>query len=179
MKAVEYKVKHYYQPTNTSCGYASLAMLLSYYGSKDNPDTVIKKINIRNHGKVPGDSSITAQLAAWLAGQGYKVTFFSFDNQITDLSWADLNQNEILKRLEKAKDVRDVSAVCCKEWSKTYTQAYIDLIKKRRRTKNPAVCYEQALVWAAPSRPSVCKHLVYDVARQGQAKNDRASQKCS
>src|SRR3989344_3120438 len=129
MKAVEYKVKHYYQPTNTSCGYASLAMLLSYYGSKDNPDTVIKKINIRNHGKVPGDSSITAQLAAWLAGQGYKVTFFSFDNQITDLSWADLNQNEILKRLEKAKDVRDVSAVGGKEWSKTYTQAYIDLIK--------------------------------------------------
>ena len=129
MKAVEHKVKHYYQPTNSSCGYASLAMLLSYYDFHITPKEVIKQVNVRNHGKESGDGSVTAQLAAWVVTQGYDVEFYSFDSQITDLSWSKLSQQEILEQLKKVKDVRDVKALGGKEWSKLYVQAYIDLIK--------------------------------------------------
>lgn len=73
--------------------------------------------------------SITAQLATWCAEQGFSVDFWSFDFLITDFSWRDLSQTELIKKLESVKEIRDVAQVGGKKWSKIYVEAYIALIQ--------------------------------------------------
>lgn len=129
MQVIEHKIIHTYQPTSTSCGYASLSMLLSHYDHIISTKELLSQVPqaCDEEGKPVG--SLTAQLAEWCLRQGFMVDFISFDLLITDLSWSGLNNEQLLEKLESVKEYRDVHSVGGKYWSKAYVQAYIDLIK--------------------------------------------------
>ncbi len=72
--------------------------------------------------------TINQQLATWCLSQGFEVDMYTADFEIIDLSWVKLPKEKLLERMELAKDQRDVLALG-KEWSKIYTQSYIDFVK--------------------------------------------------
>ncbi|MES2631197.1 MAG: hypothetical protein V4611_04530 [Patescibacteria group bacterium] len=121
-------IKHYYQPTNSSCGHASLAMLLSHYGDIDTPEDVINAcpVNLDEEGNEKG--SVSQELATLLLHRDYDVKLTTFDFQIIDLYWAGLSQSDILNRLEAVKDVRNVKSIGKIE-SKRYVNAYVEFLK--------------------------------------------------
>lgn len=129
MKPITHNLTLCYQPTTTTCGYASLSTLMSHYDMPVSVDTLLRDVpqGLNEQGDPIG--SITAQLATWCAQQGFAVNFWSFDFLITDFGWSDLSQAEILERLKAVRDVRDVPQVGGKMWSQIYAQAYIDLIE--------------------------------------------------
>lgn len=104
-------------------------MLLSHYDKKISVDKLLADVPQARNNQGEPIGSVSAQLATWCIEQGFDVEFWSFDFLITDLSWRGLAQDELLRKLEEVKDVRDVSQVGGKEWSKIYAQAYIDFIK--------------------------------------------------
>lgn len=128
MSESNYTIHHYYQPTNTSCGPTSLAMIFSYYGKERTPEEVIKEIPvIRNKaGEDCGTSG--QQLAIWCLAQGFHVDLYSADFQLLDLSWSSLSKAEMLERLTKAIKVRIAPAIG-KDWSSLYLKSYIEFIK--------------------------------------------------
>jgi hypothetical protein len=110
MNATVHQVKHYYQPTNDSCGYTALAILLSHYGSTATPEQLLTAVPEAKPDGEDAHGSITAQLATWCINQGYNVDLTTFDFLIIDLEWSKLKTaNEVIKRLEAAEDVREVS----------------------------------------------------------------------
>lgn len=129
MQAISHDITHSYQPTSTTCGYASLSMLLSHYGKVFPAKDLISQIpqSVDESGKPIG--SVTAQLATWCVGQSFDAKFISFDFLITDLSWTGLGSTELLEKLKSVKENRDVPQVGGKHWSKVYVQAYIDFIR--------------------------------------------------
>jgi Peptidase C39 family len=129
MQKVEHKVTHYYQPTNNSCGYAALSILLSNYGITVKPEELLSKVPQPNDEKGEPTGSVTTQLATWCVSIGKQVKFYSFDCEILDLEWSKLNKTELIDKLELVKDVRDVSGLGGKHWSKIYVNAYIQYLK--------------------------------------------------
>lgn len=129
MQATKHHIAHYYQPTSSSCGYASLSMLLSHYGHDISTEELLRQVPQGKDERGEPIGSLTAQLAEWCVKQGYGVDFISFDFLITDLSWAGLGNEQLVEKLEAVKDVRDVQNVGGKFWSKMYVQAYINFIK--------------------------------------------------
>ena len=129
MKPILHDLALCYQPTVTTCGYASLSTLMSHYGQQVSVDTLLRDVpqGLAENGEPIG--SITAQLATWCARQGFKVDFWSFDFLITDFGWSGLSQTEVLERLKVVRNIRDVPQVGGKLWSEIYVQAYIDLIE--------------------------------------------------
>lgn len=129
MQAIDHKLTHAYQPTSTTCGYASLAMLLSHYDEKLSVNDLISQTPQAADESGTSIGSVTAQLATWCVRQGYKAKFVSFDLLITDLSWAGLDSDAMAEKLEAVREIRDVPQVGGKYWSKFYVQAYIDFIR--------------------------------------------------
>ena len=129
MQSISHKITHQFQPTNTTCGYTSLSMLMSHYDRDIAVDKLLADVpqGLGSDGEPIG--SVSAQLAAWCIGQGFEVEFWSFDFLITDFGWQGLSQDELVQKLEAVKDIRDVSQAGGKEWSRIYVQAYIDFIK--------------------------------------------------
>lgn len=128
MNAIKHSITHIYQPTSTSCGYASLSMLLSHFNRRITIENLLEQVPQACNEKGEPIGSLTAQLAGWCLRQGFRVDFISFDFLITDLSWAGLDNQELLKKLESVKNVRDIHNVGGKHWSREYVQAYIDLV---------------------------------------------------
>lgn len=129
MQAINHGLTHIYQPTSTTCGYASLAMLLSHYGENLSVKELVSQTPQAVDESGASIGSVTAQLATWCVKQGYQAKSVSFDLLITDLSWIGLNSEELAEKLEALKEIRDVPQVGGKHWSKTYVQAYIDFIR--------------------------------------------------
>lgn len=125
---MRHKITHFYQPTNTSCGPTSAAMLVSHFGLDISPEQAIKEIPVV-HDEKGKDMGTTGQhIAQWLVSKGFKVDLYSADFQTLDLSWQGLEQKELLKKLVEILDIRDIPAMG-KEWSKLYVDAYIKLIE--------------------------------------------------
>lgn len=152
MKATKHTVKHYYQPTSNTCGYAALAILLSHYRSTMTPEDVVVAVPqpVDENGKPTG--SITAQLATWLISEGYDLTFYSFDCQILDLSWRRLGKEKVLQKLRQVRDIRDVPGLGKKFWSARYVQAYIEYLEAGGMLE---------------IRPHVTSKLLYDLLESG------------
>lgn len=170
MQATKHKITHYYQPTANSCGYAALAILLSHYDdSKLTPESLLSAVPqpIDESGKPVG--SITAQLATWCLRQGYDLDFYSFDFQITDLSWRGLDAAALIQKLESVEDIRDVAGIGGKEWSKRYVRAYIDLMKTNGNLLiephvTSGLLYE--LLRHGPVFANICSYVTHGVGRQ-------------
>ncbi len=127
MPVIEYKVKHYYQPTNHSCAQTALAILFSYYDKTLTPEDIINNIPVNKNDKGEDWGSINQNLATWCISQGFDTEMHSADFQIIDLGWRDLPKDKLLERMEATKTNRNVPGLG-KQWSKTYMQSYIDFI---------------------------------------------------
>lgn len=127
MNAIEHSVTHHSQPTNNTCSQAALATLLSHYDIEMTPEEISEKmpVNLGPDGEPWG--SINQQLATWCVGLGFDAQIYSADYEILDLSWVDLPKDKLLERLRAVVDKRDISTIG-KEWSKVYTQSYIDFM---------------------------------------------------
>lgn len=124
---INYSITHHYQPTNNSCGQASLAMLLSYYGKQLTPESIMDIIPVRKNTKGEDWGTLNQDLAVWCLSQDFDVVMHSADFQILDTSWAGLSHDELLQRLISVKGHRDVPSLG-KEFSELYTQSYIDFL---------------------------------------------------
>lgn len=111
------------QPTNVSCTQTATAMLLSHYDPEYNVDRVLSDSPTEDFG------SSMQRLATYCLEKGYDVELYSFDARILDFTWADLSPTQLIEKLEKIKDVRNVDNLG-KELTKQYIEEYIDFVEK-------------------------------------------------
>lgn len=169
MQAIEHKITHHYQPTSTSCGYASLSMLLSHYGHDISTNDLLRQVPQGKGESGEPVGSLTAQLAEWCVKHGFKVDFISFDFLITDLTWMGLGSDQLLEKLESIKNIRDVQNVGGKYWSQLYVQAYIDLIKSGGKLSvKPHVTTNllYTMLKNGPVYANICASVVHGIGRQ-------------
>lgn len=117
------------QPTNNSCTQTATAMLLSHYDKTFNVAKIIADAAVQKNENGDDFGSSMQQLAVYCIEKGYKVEMYSFDALILDFTWADLSNEDLLEKLEKIKDVRDVASLG-KQFTKQYIEEYIDFVSK-------------------------------------------------
>jgi hypothetical protein len=130
MQAANYSIKHCYQSTNNNCSQTALSILLSYYdiAKQMSAEEIMQQIPVNKDEKGEDWGTINQQLATWCIGQGFAVELYTFDCQAIDLSWADLDQDQLLARIEATKPVRDVPSLG-RQWSEIYLRSYADFVK--------------------------------------------------
>ena len=127
MKASKWEVNLSLQPTNNTCGYTALAILLSHYNMTHTPEDLVAKVPQPTDEKGEPSGSITAQLVNWCQQNGLETHMYTSDVFITDLSWMNLSEQEIVERLRAVRSVRNMP-VLGEHWSKVYVDAYVDMI---------------------------------------------------
>jgi hypothetical protein len=167
MNTTTHKLKHQYQPTNTTCSPTALSILLEHYNKVISPleieATVPQAIN--EQGEKVG--TINQQLATWCISQGFDVSIYTFDCQIIDQSWAGLDPEKQIKRMQLRKNGWIIPGMG-EDWTKEYTQSYIDFITAGGTLQiQPAVTtrlmYE--LLESGPFLPCVSFSTMYGSAR--------------
>ncbi|MDB5164228.1 MAG: Peptidase family protein [Candidatus Saccharibacteria bacterium] len=168
MKATKHKVTHVYQPTNNTCGYAALAILLSHYGKQVAVDELLKVVPHPVHEDGQEGGSITPQLAAWALMQGFQTHMYSFDCLVLDLSWKKLSEPQIVERLKAVRGKRDPQ-VASKHYADEYIDAYLDMLKAGGKlTIQPFVTTKllYKLLEKGPVYANICS-----TARTGEGRN--------
>lgn len=168
MKAIEHNVKHIYQPTNSTCGYASMSILLSYYNKDISVDDLLKVVPHPKDEKGNETGSVTAQLVAWCQQQGFKTHMYSFDCLVLDLSWQKLNKKELIARLKAVRGKRDAK-VFSKHWANIYIDAYLAMLEAGAKlTIQPFVTTKllYKLLEKGPVFANICS-----TARTGKGRN--------
>lgn len=128
MQAITHTIEHSYQSTNNNCGQTALTMLFSNFGLNISAEEIMQAVPVNNDENGNPMGTINQNLAGWALGQGFKVTMYTFDFQIIDLSWQKYSQDKVVERLEAAKHTRDIPALG-QYWSKQYVQSYINFVK--------------------------------------------------
>ena len=128
MKTVNWDVKHQYQPTNNTCGYTALSILLSHYDDTKSPQELVSEVPQPKDSEGTSHGSVTAQLADWCQTQGYQVHMYVSDLYILDLSWKNKSSKEINKRLKEVQSKRTVP-IMDKHWVKVYEDAYLSMLE--------------------------------------------------
>jgi hypothetical protein len=164
---IEHKITHYYQPTNHSCSQSALAILLSHFGKTLTPEQIMSQIPVNKNDKGEDWGTINQQLATWCLSQGFEVEVHTADFEIIDLSWAELPKEKLLERMEAAKDQREVPALG-KEWSRIYTQSYIDFLEAGGQLNIRPYMTTDLLNNLLPNSPlllGVCYNVLYNCGR--------------
>lgn len=125
---IEHQLTHYWQPTNTSCSQASLAMIFSYFGKVMTPEEILASVPVTKNDKGEDWGTNNQDLARWCLSQGFTVHLYTADFQVIDLSWVGLSKEKLLERMEATKGHRDVPALG-RVWSERYMQSYINFVK--------------------------------------------------
>lgn len=127
MEEIKHKIVHQFQPTNDTCDYTALVILLSHYGKTLAVEDLTKQIPQPKgpDGKTYG--SITAQLADWCQKQGFQVQMYASDMYILDLSWQSKTSEQINQRLKEIKHQRGIP-LFENHWVKVYEDAYISML---------------------------------------------------
>ena len=167
MKTTEYKIKHQYQPTNTTCSPTALSMLLGYYDKEFTVAEISDKVPQVYNNKNEPQGTINQQMATWCLSLGFDVSLYTFDCQVVDQSWAGLTNEKLVERLKYRKDGWVVPQMG-EAWTKAYTQSYIDFIEAGGKlTIQPAVTsallYD--LLQNGPILPCLCYNTLYGVGR--------------
>lgn len=171
MKSINHQVRQQYQPTNTTCSPTALSMLLEYYGEKLDPLDIEVKVPQCVNGEGEKIGTINQQLATWCLSNGFDVVLYTFDCQIIDQSWAELSAEHQLERMKLRKDGWIVPSVG-EEWTKQYTQSYIDFISAGGILNiQPAVTTKllYKLLETGPILPCVSYSTMYGAARSRNA----------
>lgn len=127
MKKLIHEVRHLYQPTNNTCGYTALAILLSYYGKSYAPEELVGKVPQPKDAEGTTHGSVTAQLVDWCQTQGFQTHMYASDMYMLDLSWKDKSSKQIKTRLEEIGTKRRASLLDS-HWTKVYVDAYIAML---------------------------------------------------
>ena len=127
MKPTRHKITHHYQPTNNTCGYASLAVFLSFYGKEYTPEQLVDKVPQPKNEKGKPTGSVTTQLVDWVQSQGFQIHMYSSDCLVLDLSWQHMDSRQIIDRLKAVKATRHVPALG-NYWTKVYIDSYISML---------------------------------------------------
>lgn len=127
MKVINWDIKPQVQPTSTTCGQTALSILLAHYGDVIDPLEIEARVPQCVNEKGEKVGTINQQLAIWCLGRGYDATMYTFDCQIIDQSWSELDNSKLKDRLELRKSGWVVPAMG-KEWTEQYAQSYIDFI---------------------------------------------------
>jgi hypothetical protein len=127
MNSTKYQVRHQYQPTNTTCSPTALSILLEHFGKKLDPRDIEAKVPQSINAKGEKIGTVNQQLATWCVSNGFKVELYTFDCKIIDQSWGKLNKDQQLERMNLRKNGWVVPSMG-EEWTKQYTQAYIDFV---------------------------------------------------
>lgn len=128
MKPRSYQVAHQYQQNPTSCSQTALSILLSHYGIQKTQDEILQSVPQVKDETSKDRGSINQQLAAWCVSLGFKVSFYTFDCQVIDQSWAGLAKQDIIARLQAGMNGYEIPSLG-KLWSNAYRQAYIDYLE--------------------------------------------------
>jgi hypothetical protein len=164
---IKHNITHYYQPTNNSCSQSALAILLSFFGQNLTPEEIVAKIPVNKNDKGEDWGTINQHLATWCLSLGFEVEMHTADFQIIDLSWIGLPEEKLLLRMELAKDSREVP-ILGKDWSKIYTQSYIDFVKAGGKLHiQPYMTTEllNSLIVESPILLCVNYNVLYSVGR--------------
>lgn len=151
VQAVSYSVKHCYQSTNNNCSQTALSILLSHYGNHVTIEEIMQQIPVNKDEKGADWGTINQQIAIWCVTQGFAVELYTFDCQAIDLSWASLDQDQLLERIEAVKQTREVPALG-RQWSEIYLQSYADFVKAGGKLH---------------IQPHVTTELLYDLLKKG------------
>ncbi len=167
MKAINHKVDHVYQPTNNTCGYASLSILLSYYGVTKSVEELTENVPQPKGEDGKPTGSVTPQLVQWCETNGLHCHMYAFDPAVLDISWHKLSSNKILERLKALKNTH-VTRIMGKYWTKLYMQAYIDMIEAGAElTIKPTVSTEliYGLLQKGPVYANICSSVMSGMGR--------------
>ena len=128
MKSIEHSLKHQFQPTNNTCGYTALSILLSHYDNNLTPEKLVTEVPQPKDSEGTSHGSVTAQLAAWCQQQGFQVHMYVSDLYILDLSWSDYSSTELLKRLKEVENKREIP-IMDSLWVRVYEDAYVSMLE--------------------------------------------------
>jgi len=165
--ATQHKITHHYQPTNTTCGYAALAMLLSFYGQEVSVDDLLASVQQPTDKNGDPTGSITTELISWCLKQGFRSKLYSFDCELLDLSWQKLNQSEMRSKIELHATTRDVLGLG-NEYAQRYLLGYANMMKAGGElTIAPHVTTKliNELLEQAPVYANVCSDVMDNLGR--------------
>jgi hypothetical protein len=128
VQAIKHSIQHYYQPTNTTCGYAALSMLLSFYDKHVTVEELLESVKQPTDEKGDPRGSTTTELVTWCLENGFVSMVYSFDCEMLDLSWQKLPKAELLAKINAYKDHRNVLGLG-KEYGQIYMSGYEKMIE--------------------------------------------------
>lgn len=167
MKTIKHAVKHHYQPTNSSCGYTALSILLSFYDKDVSVEELLTAVKQPLNSKGEPGGSITAELVTWCLSQGFSSELYSFDGLMLDLSWQKLSQNKLLEKIEAAQESRDVLGLG-KDYGHRYLKAYAGMLKaggKLTIQSHVSTTLINELLQTAPVFANVCSNVMDNLGR--------------
>jgi hypothetical protein len=125
---IKHQITHYFQPTNFTCGHATLSMALSHFGFEVPPENLLSEVNSfkDEHGQVCG--GLTTWMCSAALRRNFKVELFCADSELLDLSWAKLDSQEIIERMKLAKEARTLQALN-RATIHAYLDSYIEFIE--------------------------------------------------
>jgi len=144
-----------------------MSILLSCYDQEISPEEIGNRVPQIKDKAGNNRGTINTQLATWGLSLGFDVSLYTFDCQIIDQSWSELNPQRIIERLEADKSGIDVPSLGS-IWSDPYRQSYIDFIKAGGKLHiQPSVSSKllHGLLAEGPILPCLCFNTLYGAGR--------------
>jgi hypothetical protein len=168
---IEHKITSHLQPTNTSCGYAALATLLSFYNKNITAEELLQEVKqpIDENGNPAG--SITTELVVWCLEQGFKSDLYSFDGEMLDIAWQNLKQEELIEKITENRLSRDVLGLG-QSYAKRYLDGYLSMMKAGGKlivAPYVTTALIDRLLKNAPVYANVCSNVMNN---KGRTKNE-------
>jgi hypothetical protein len=167
MKKTIHPINLQYQPTNRSCAYTSVAMLLDNCGVKEKIEDLVTEIPELKDKDGNERGGIAQEVATQCLGRGMSVDMYTFDCQIIDLSWAGLANDELIARLKVTRQNRDIPNLG-KDLTQRYIDAYIDFLEKGGKLHILPVAKTKLLYQLLDKRPlfiNACPHILFNEGR--------------
>lgn len=167
---IEHKITSHLQPTNSTCGYAALATLLSFYSKEITVEELLKDVEQPTDEDGNPVGSITTELVTWCLTKGLRSDLYSFDCEMLDIAWQSLAQEEIIKKINEHRTSRNVLGLG-QSYAERYLDGYINMMKAGGKlTIMPYVTSEliDKLLKNAPVYANVCSNVMNS---KGRTKN--------
>ncbi len=163
MKAIAYPIAHQLQTQNLNCGQTALSMLLTSMGNTKSIDECMTIVSNYDGHKGSEWGSLAIDAATACARLGYKVTFYSFDNRITDFSWSVMSAKQMLEKLQALENKLVIPSLGA-ELTNMYVQGYQKFLKTGGDLKvlaHPTTALLNELIEKAPFTPTVCFNTLH------------------
>ncbi len=143
-------------------------MLLSGYGIHKSPDAVIAEIptRVHPHTNEPLGTLLTDH-ALYLMKHGFETYMYSFDVQVTDMSWKGLTSEQLLEKFASIKPRLHVPALG-KVITGVYIEGYCDYLEAGGTLsilQHPSEELLKAAIQHGPALTSVCYQVLYGTSK--------------